>query len=69
MQITERNEEGTRISRLAASPFARKTLGKETARSLLRHEQHEDVIQSFGVDFSEKFCSDLPVNRCEGDRD
>ena len=38
-------------------------------QSALRHEQHEDVLLSFGVDSSEKFCSDLPVNRCEGDRD
>ena len=37
----------------------------------LRHEQHEDVILSFGVpvDSSEKFCSDSPAKRCEGDRD
>ena len=38
-------------------------------QSALRHEQHEDVIPSFGTDSSEKLCSDLPVNRCEGDRD
>ena len=38
-------------------------------QSALRHEQHEDVIPSFCVDSSEKFCSDLPVKRCEGDRD
>ena len=35
-------------------------------QSALRHEQHEDVIPSFCVDSSEKFCSDLPVKRCEG---
>ena len=38
-------------------------------QSALRHEQHEDVIPSFRVDSSEEFCSDLPVKRCEGDRD
>ena len=37
--------------------------------SALRHEQHEDIILCFRVDSSEKFCSDLPVKRCEGDRD
>ena len=38
-------------------------------QSALRHEQHEDVIPSFRVDFSKKCCSDLPVKGCEGDRD
>ena len=32
-------------------------------------EQHEDVIPSFRVDSSQKFCSDLPVKRSEGDCD
>ena len=39
-----------------------------TIWSALRYEQHEDVIPSFGVDSSDKFCSDLPVKPCEGDR-
>ena len=38
-------------------------------QSALRHEQNEDVILSFGVDSSEKVCSNLSVKRCEGDRD
>ena len=44
-------------------------VGTVLNQSALRHEQREDVIPSFGVDCSEKFWSDLPVNRCEGDRD
>ena len=38
-------------------------------QSALRHEQHERVILSFRVDSSTKFCSDLPVKGCEGDRE
>ena len=37
-------------------------------QSALHHEQ-ADIIPSFRVDSREKFCSDLPVKRCTGDRD